>query len=409
MKCPKCRYLSFEPELRCKHCGFDFSLADPAPASPAFDELEQQNPDVPVVDIQLRDAAAERASAGALLDAPDLRPAAEPARPRPIAAARLRGEPDLNPARAASARVRPAFMPASSASSAPTPDLPLFIKGTAVPAPALPRATALAVKAPVGPAPASAPAPAVRLAKPALTTDPADDHKDEGVEFEKIEVPVAPRPLAVRRRAPDSGRVATMAPAAPGLLAAPMAAVSQPAANTLIAAATLPRADRDVLEYVRRVEHEAAPAARPSDDAIDRPDLTMLRAKAAAVDLIILLALNSTIVLLTLRECGLDLEGLRVIPVLPMATFLVSLSLTYLLAFTVAGGQTIGKMIFGLRVVGEADASGEAFAPTARQLSLRAMLSVASTLLLGLGFLPAILGDGRALHDRMTQTRLVRV
>ena len=30
MKCPKCHYLSFEPEPRCRNCGYDLSLSPPA-------------------------------------------------------------------------------------------------------------------------------------------------------------------------------------------------------------------------------------------------------------------------------------------------------------------------------------------------------------------------------------------
>jgi uncharacterized RDD family membrane protein YckC len=43
-----------------------------------------------------------------------------------------------------------------------------------------------------------------------------------------------------------------------------------------------------------------------------------------------------------------------------------------------------------------------------RQALYRGALTVPSVLLLGAGFLPAIAGDGRAIHDRLTQTRVVR-
>ena len=41
----------------------------------------------------------------------------------------------------------------------------------------------------------------------------------------------------------------------------------------------------------------------------------------------------------------------RLLPVLPMAAFLLSLKVAYLSAFTAAGGQTVGKMLMHIRVV----------------------------------------------------------
>ena len=77
----------------------------------------------------------------------------------------------------------------------------------------------------------------------------------------------------------------------------------------------------------------------------------------------------------------------------------------YLASFTAAGGQTIGKMAFGLKVVGHADL------PVSAGLSVvRALGCLASVASLGLGFLPALLGDGgRAIEDRLADTRVVRV
>lgn len=37
MKCPKCHYLSFEPEARCRNCGHDLSLDEPAGGDPLAD------------------------------------------------------------------------------------------------------------------------------------------------------------------------------------------------------------------------------------------------------------------------------------------------------------------------------------------------------------------------------------
>jgi uncharacterized RDD family membrane protein YckC len=43
-----------------------------------------------------------------------------------------------------------------------------------------------------------------------------------------------------------------------------------------------------------------------------------------------------------------------------------------------------------------------------RQAAYRSVLALPSVLALGAGFLPALVGDERALHDRLAHTRVVR-
>jgi uncharacterized RDD family membrane protein YckC len=84
--------------------------------------------------------------------------------------------------------------------------------------------------------------------------------------------------------------------------------------------------------------------------------------------------------------------------------FLLMLDGGYLAAFAAVGGQTIGKMAFGLRVVADDQQPLDMGAAT-----MRALGSIASFLPLGLGFVPAFLGDEhRAIHDRLTGTRVVQ-
>jgi uncharacterized RDD family membrane protein YckC len=88
----------------------------------------------------------------------------------------------------------------------------------------------------------------------------------------------------------------------------------------------------------------------------------------------------------------------------PLLTFLVVQNGGYLAAFT-AGGQTLGKMATGIRVV--------AAEPTESLDLGRAVLRTAVWLALaipaGLGFLTAFLTpDHRGLHDRFAGTRVVR-
>ena len=92
------------------------------------------------------------------------------------------------------------------------------------------------------------------------------------------------------------------------------------------------------------------------------------------------------------------------LPVLPLVAFCLLLNAGYVVAFTVASGQTIGKMAAGIRVVSDAS-----WRVPVSQAALRAALAPLSLLTLGLGYLPALVGsDRRALHDRLSNTRVVR-
>jgi uncharacterized RDD family membrane protein YckC len=62
-------------------------------------------------------------------------------------------------------------------------------------------------------------------------------------------------------------------------------------------------------------------------------------------------------------------------------------------------------MAMDIRVVGD-EAPGDG-AVTPQQAAVRAVLTVPSVLLLGLGFLPAFAGHGVAIHDRLSHTRVV--
>ena len=79
------------------------------------------------------------------------------------------------------------------------------------------------------------------------------------------------------------------------------------------------------------------------------------------------------------------------------------LAFGYVAAFTVAGGQTIGKMLLKLRVIGDdgrpIDAAGGV---------LRALGCMLVPITLGLSYVPALFSsDHRAVHDRLAGTRVV--
>ena len=131
------------------------------------------------------------------------------------------------------------------------------------------------------------------------------------------------------------------------------------------------------------------------------------RGIAGAIDLVLLAAIDGTVVYLTLRVLGLGSEQIAILPPVPLIAFLLLLDGGYLAIFTAAGGQTIGKMSTGIRVVPGTDGGLRVPLGTA---VVRAAAYFASLLPLGLGLAPILLtADRRALHDRLADTRVVQM
>ena len=196
------------------------------------------------------------------------------------------------------------------------------------------------------------------------------------------------KPLAVRRTTPPIARSGSAGadPRQPGTrnLELPLPARPTPAPRVA------PR------------ERPAAPAAaEPAGDPASAPPVP--RVLAASIDLLLLAAIDALVVYFTLRLCSLSLGEAALLPIVPLAAFFLLLNGGYLVAFTSAGGQTIGKMAFGLKVLGADGSSVSVPAAT-----LRSAGCLLSTLCLGAGLVPAFLG-GRALHDRLADTRVVQV
>ena len=222
--------------------------------------------------------------------------------------------------------------------------------------------------------------------EPVLAADPVEEDlplfatDGTGEDLPPLVTPTATprRPLAVRRPTPDPSRLRQR---------------HEPRDHA--SAPTLP------------LPSEPLPAAIPGTHAVAGALTTappILRVAAALVDLAILLGIDALTLYFTVRLCGLTMHDWRVLPLVPLGAFFLLLNGGYLTLFTTAGGQTIGKMAFGLKVVGYEDA------PVPVGLSvLRALGCVASTLCLGLGLVPAFLSSGQALHDRLADTRVVRV
>lgn len=218
-----------------------------------------------------------------------------------------------------------------------------------------------------------------------LFGDPFDD------DLPLITKPSPPRPpLSVRRATPDVPRLRTSSPAAPrsasldlGLeLDAPVAAPPP-----------------------RFVPSERAQAQEwPAFDERGEDAGVWRRVLASVVDSAILMAIDVAVIYLTMQICGVTVAEFGLLPKGPLVAFLVVQNVGYLVAFT-AGGQTLGKMATGIKVV--------TFDPHESLDVACALKRTVAWLVLafpgGLGLLSALFShDHRGLHDRFAGTRVVR-
>jgi uncharacterized RDD family membrane protein YckC len=155
-------------------------------------------------------------------------------------------------------------------------------------------------------------------------------------------------------------------------------------------------------------------AARTAADANFAVAPIWLRLLAGVIDVVIIVGIDAGVLFCTLRVLGLEPQQAALLPPAPIALFLVLLNGGYLATFTAAGGQTIGKMLAGIRVITQRPADAGEFAYYTTRVSLgaavlRATAYLASLLPAGLGFAAILFDkDGRALHDRLAETRVVR-
>jgi uncharacterized RDD family membrane protein YckC len=127
------------------------------------------------------------------------------------------------------------------------------------------------------------------------------------------------------------------------------------------------------------------------------------RTVAAVIDHAILLGIDVVVFYSTLRMTALTTDDWRALPLVPFVAFLVLVKLAYFAAFTALGGQTIGKMAAGIRVV----ADDQLVMDPARAIK-RTLTSAVSLASFGLGLIPALIGpDRRALHDRVAHTHVI--
>lgn len=274
-------------------------------------------------------------------------------------------------------------------------DAPADLRGTAAAAPdplaALPLDTIVAAP------PASSatvmpvlPKAAARAAAPALPLFQAGGADDEPL----IKLPASPRPPLAVRRTPDRPRRSTPRP------------IRRPAD----AAAVIPSAPDAQLHLAVDVppmvdQFRPAPDVAPPLPVAPAVSSTARRLSAASIDHLILLAVDVAVIYFTIKMAALTPAEWRLLPPLPLASFLVMVKVAYFATFTLVGGQTIGKMALRIRVVGE-DGSpldpGRAFQ--------RTLVGAVSLLAVGAGLVPLLVGsDRRGFHDRVARTRVVAV
>lgn len=147
-----------------------------------------------------------------------------------------------------------------------------------------------------------------------------------------------------------------------------------------------------------------AAALAQSDDAPIRPASLAARLFAVVIDLSILALVDALVVYFTIQLCGLTFLDLGLLPMRPLLGFLAVQNGGYLVLFT-AGGQTLGKMAMGIRVV----AADENRPLDFSRATLRTLIWLVLAVPAGLGFLTALAtSDRRGFHDRVAGTRVVR-
>ena len=145
-------------------------------------------------------------------------------------------------------------------------------------------------------------------------------------------------------------------------------------------------------------------ASHPGEQTVEPLATPFRRIAAALVDVTLLCALDALVLYFTLRLLGLATNQLLELPLLPLIGFILLLNGGYFIAFTTVGGQSIGKMALGIKVISRE----ESVVPIGRA-TVRTLACIVSALPLGAGFLPVVLGADRlALHDRVAHTRVVR-
>ena len=209
-------------------------------------------------------------------------------------------------------------------------------------------------------------------------------------------VPPKPKPAARMRAAADEPRLALDTAEIP---------VVQPAVEDVPRRLREPRPSTDDADA-----HDSRTHRMPADGALEASGAPAgARAMAAAIDLAIVGGIDAAVFYLTLRVLELHVADAGALPLIPFVAFLLLLNGSYFAAFIAAGGQTIGKMAAGIRVVPGAPGAHAGDRVPVGSAVVRAAAYIVSALPAGVGFLPGLMSsDHRALHDRLADTRVVK-
>ena len=386
MECPKCGYLGFEDTPRCRNCSYDFALA--AAASDVgledIDRAISQDLDSGAVaqdprawpDLGRLDAIEQPAGVPAVFDVSDLDALLTKAESAGLTALNLPtvALPEEAPPAVRIDPQRDAFAQEASAEQPPVLFNPEMLSW-----PTSPAAVSRSVSAPSewDVAPVEETSPRARQERPALEISALDDD--------------APLVRLQRPRAPVSVRKTPMSPK--------LRAVSR----------TTPQ--EPGFDFLEAALSGSSASSMETEDAVDRDPLqaevleaspALRRLAAAAIDGVLFVGIDLAVVYFTFRIVGVAIAEWRIIPLWPLLAFLCAMKLVYASVFTAMGGQTIGKMAAGIRVVSMEDRAVTGAAAFRRTLATIVALATA-----GVGYLPALIGDRRAVHDRLSGTRVV--
>jgi uncharacterized RDD family membrane protein YckC len=200
------------------------------------------------------------------------------------------------------------------------------------------------------------------------------------------------QPLAVRRATPEPAKARAEQPSRAATLDLAIDAENAPPSPPA-------RASRSPWSA-----HPAEAASEPAPVESAANAGVLARLFAVVVDVVILAAIDAAVIYFTMQICNVGLDDVAILPKGPMIAFLLVQNGGYLVTFT-AGGQTLGKMAAGVRVVPE-DSDGPLDLGRA---FLRTLMWGLLAVPAGLGFLTALFSrDRRGLHDRFAGTRVVR-
>ncbi|MFN8059377.1 MAG: RDD family protein [Vicinamibacterales bacterium] len=411
MRCPKCQYISFENEERCRNCGYSFALSA---VSDAPDLAIWEEPVVgPLMELTLRPAgpAAEVAavvppSTASALESPATTGPSAPAgpsdAPTPPADLPLFDEPTPSPLPPPKASVTPPRPPLAVRRSADASRPPIDTvggqTGSATPKPLQPRTPLAAAVGPVRPASNAAdPPPGDRPEAPAPPAVRPSTPPRIGV------TPVAKEPGVLRAADTKPESAVGLGTAA----SPPAPAGATPRSTPLRREPPPPIETTQALPTAADVIVRAIPEPAPFDPfaaSTDEPALPLAsvgsRAFAAAIDALLFVGVAAVVLYFTAQVAGVQLGDIGRLPLGPLVGFLAILSYGYHWAFVAACGQTIGKMVAGIRV-----SSDDGGSLGAGRAAARAAVAVLAPATFGLVFVPAFFdGRRRASEDRVAGT-----